>query len=156
MDVDTDPFLFDQMRNQLNGIQQANSNYEENKSSCSRSHSSTQIFEKKGEESPDSKPKSWHAENENLWANIFKIIETTRFNKRLPSFDFEEKTVFNNFEKLRTKGIIIRKIGSGRKSRLTIDLEINLAKFFMMTATWMFPKLKMNLVFKESKLIWGN
>ena len=47
MDVDTDPFSFDQMRYQLDGIQQANSNYEENKSSCSRSHSSTQSFEEK-------------------------------------------------------------------------------------------------------------
>ena len=47
MDVDTDPFSFDQMRDQLDGIQQANSNYEENKSSCSWSHSSTQNFEKK-------------------------------------------------------------------------------------------------------------
>ena len=35
MDVDTDPFSFDQTREQLDGIQQANSNYEENKSSCS-------------------------------------------------------------------------------------------------------------------------
>ena len=47
MDVDPDPFSFDQMRDQLDGIQQANSNYEQNKSSCSRSHSSTQSFEKK-------------------------------------------------------------------------------------------------------------
>ena len=47
MDVDTDPFSFDQMRDQLNGIQQTNSNYEENKSSCSQSHSSAQSFEEK-------------------------------------------------------------------------------------------------------------
>ena len=66
MDVDTDPFSFDQMRDQLDGIKQANSNYEENKSSCSRSHSSTQSFEEKNEESPDSKPKSRHAEIQNL------------------------------------------------------------------------------------------
>ena len=38
----------------------------------------------------------------------------------------KKKTVYNNFEKLRTKGIIIRKIGSGRKSRLTNDLEIKI------------------------------
>ena len=50
-------FQFDQMRDQLDAIQQANSNYEENKSSCSQSHSSTQSFEEKSEESPDSKPK---------------------------------------------------------------------------------------------------
>ena len=47
MDVGTDPFSFDQMRDQLDGIQQTNSNFDENKSSCSRSHSSTQNFEKK-------------------------------------------------------------------------------------------------------------
>ena len=47
IDVDTDPFSFGQMRDQLDGIQQANSNYEENKSSCSRSHFSTQSFEEK-------------------------------------------------------------------------------------------------------------
>ena len=41
MDVDTNPFSFDQMRDQIGGIQQANSNYDESKSSCSRSHSST-------------------------------------------------------------------------------------------------------------------
>ena len=35
------------MRYQLDGIQQANSNYEENKFSCFRSHFSTQSFEKK-------------------------------------------------------------------------------------------------------------
>ena len=32
VDVDTDPFSFDQMRDQPDGIQQANSNYEESKS----------------------------------------------------------------------------------------------------------------------------
>ena len=78
MDVDTDPFSFDQMRNQLDAVQQANSNYEENKSSCSRSHSSTQSFEEKGEESPYLKPKSWYAEIQNLRANIFKIIEMNK------------------------------------------------------------------------------
>ena len=40
----------------------------------------------------------------------------------------KKKTVYNNFEKLRTKGIIIRKIGSGRKSRLTNDLEIKISQ----------------------------
>ena len=67
MDVDTDPFSFDQMRNQLDGIQQANSNYEEKNSPCSRSHSSTQSFEEKSEESPNSMLKSRHAEIQNLW-----------------------------------------------------------------------------------------
>ena len=62
MDVDTDPFSFYQMRDQLDGTQQANSNYEENKSSCSRSHSSTQSFEEKSEESPESYPKLRYAE----------------------------------------------------------------------------------------------
>ena len=47
MDVDTDPFSFDQMRDQLDGIQQANTNYEENKSSCFWSHSSIQSTEGK-------------------------------------------------------------------------------------------------------------
>ena len=65
MDVDTDPFSFDQMRDQLDGIQQANSNYEENKSSCSRSHSSKQNFEGKSVESPNSKPKFRYAEIQN-------------------------------------------------------------------------------------------
>ena len=32
-----------------------------------------------------------------------------------------KKTAYNNFEKMRTKGIIIHKIGSCRKSRLTND-----------------------------------
>ena len=41
MEVDTDPFSFDQMKDQLDGIHKANSNYEENKHSYSRSHSST-------------------------------------------------------------------------------------------------------------------
>ena len=72
MDVDTDLFSFDQMRDQLDGIQQANSNYEENKSSWSRSQSSTQSFEEKSEESPDLKPKSRHAEIQNLWPMYFK------------------------------------------------------------------------------------
>ena len=58
IDVDTDPLSFDQ----LDGIKQAYSNYEENKSSYFRSHFSTQSFEEKREESPDSKPKSRHAE----------------------------------------------------------------------------------------------
>ena len=40
----------------------------------------------------------------------------------------KKKTVYNNFEKLRTKGIIIRKIGSGRKSPLTNDLEIKISQ----------------------------
>ena len=40
----------------------------------------------------------------------------------------KKKTVYNNFEKLRAKGIIIRKIGSGRKSRLTNDLEIKISQ----------------------------
>ena len=40
----------------------------------------------------------------------------------------KKKTVYNNFEKLRTKGIIFRKIGSGRKSRLTNDLEIKISQ----------------------------
>ena len=71
MDVDTDPFSFDQMRDQLDRIQQVNSNYEENKTSCSRSYS-TQSFEEKSEESPDSKPKSRHAEIQNLWATYLK------------------------------------------------------------------------------------
>ena len=47
MDVDSDPFSFDQMRDQLDGIQQVNSNYEIKNSSCSKSHSSTQSFEEK-------------------------------------------------------------------------------------------------------------
>ena len=34
----------------------------------------------------------------------------------LSSFDFEEKTVYNNFEELRTKRMIIRKIGSGKNN----------------------------------------
>ena len=46
------------MRVQLDVIQQANSNNEENKSSCSQSHSSIQSFEEKSKEFPDSKPKS--------------------------------------------------------------------------------------------------
>ena len=71
MDVDTYPFSFDQMTDQLDGIQQANSNYEENKSSCSQSHSLTQSFEEKSEESPDSKPKSRHADIQNLWETYF-------------------------------------------------------------------------------------
>ena len=41
----TNPFSFDQMRDQQNGIQQINSQFEENKSSCSWSHSSTQSLE---------------------------------------------------------------------------------------------------------------
>ena len=57
-------------KNQINGIQQANSNYEENKSSCSLSHSSTQSFEEKSEESPDPEPKSRHAEIRNM-SNVF-------------------------------------------------------------------------------------
>ena len=40
----------------------------------------------------------------------------------------KKKTVYNNFEKLITKGIIIRKIGSGRKSRLTNDLQIKISQ----------------------------
>ena len=40
----------------------------------------------------------------------------------------KKKTVYNNFEKLRTKGIIIHKIGTGRKSRLTNDLEIKISQ----------------------------
>ena len=40
----------------------------------------------------------------------------------------KRKTVYNNFEKLRTKEIIIRKIGSDRKSRLTNDLEIKISQ----------------------------
>ena len=47
MDVHTDPFSFDLMRDQLDGIQQANSNCEQNKFSCVRLHSSTQSFEGK-------------------------------------------------------------------------------------------------------------
>ena len=38
----------------------------------------------------------------------------------------KKKAVYNNFEKLRTKGIIINKIRSSRKSRLTNDLEIKI------------------------------
>ena len=54
--------FIDQMRDKLDGIQQASSNFEENKPSCSRSHSSTSSFEQKSEESPDLKLKSRHAE----------------------------------------------------------------------------------------------
>ena len=40
----------------------------------------------------------------------------------------KKKTVYNNFEKLRTNEIIIHKIESGRKSRLTNDLEIKISQ----------------------------
>ena len=78
MDVDTDPFSFDQMRDQLDVVQQANSNCEENKFSCSRSHSSTQSFKGKSEESPDSNTKSRHAEIQNNKRCILRIIETNK------------------------------------------------------------------------------
>ena len=54
------------MRDQLVAIYQANSNYSQNKYSCSRSHSSTQSFEGKNEVSIDSNTKSGHAEIQNL------------------------------------------------------------------------------------------
>ena len=93
------------------------------------SHSSTQSFEEKSEESPDSKPKSRHAENQNLWATYFKNNRNEKdLIKDFPALILKKKTVYNNFEKLRTKGIIIRKIGSGRKSRLTNDLEIKISQ----------------------------
>ena len=47
MDVDTDPLSFDQIRDQINGIQQANSNYEQSKNSCSRPHPQNKILKKK-------------------------------------------------------------------------------------------------------------
>ena len=50
----TDLFSFDHMKDQLDWIQQANSNYEET-NLHSLSHSSTQSFEEKSEESPDLK-----------------------------------------------------------------------------------------------------
>ena len=129
IDVDTDPLSFYQMRDQLDGIKQANSNYEENKSSCTWSHSSTQSFEEKSEESPDSKPKSRHAEIQKLWATYFKNNRNEQdLNKDFPALILKKKTVYNNFEKLRTKGIIIRKIESGRKSLLTNDLEIKISQ----------------------------
>ena len=40
----------------------------------------------------------------------------------------KNKTVYYNFEKLRTKEIIICKIGSDRISRLTNDLEIKISQ----------------------------
>ena len=62
IDVNTNPFLFTKIGDQLDRIKQANSNYEENKSSCSWSYSSTQSFKEKCEETSDSKLKSRHAE----------------------------------------------------------------------------------------------
>ena len=61
MDVHTDPSSFGKMRDQLDGIQQANSNYKQNKLSCSLLHSLTQSLEGKGGEFPDSKSNSRHA-----------------------------------------------------------------------------------------------
>ena len=46
INVDSFSFSFDQMRDQLDGTQQANSNYEENKSSCSRSPPQHKVFKK--------------------------------------------------------------------------------------------------------------
>ena len=48
--------------------------------------------------------------------------------KDFPALILKRKTVYNNFKKLRTKGIIIRKIGSGKKSRLINDLEIKISQ----------------------------
>ena len=150
MDVDTDPFSFDQMRDQIDGIQQANSNYEENKSSCSRSNSSTQSFEEKSEESPDSKPKSRHAEIQNLWATYFMNNRNEQdLIKDFPALILKKKFVYNNIEKLKTKGIIILKIGSGRKSRLTNNLEIKICQILSVGSDLDVPKLKMNFVNKE-------
>ena len=72
MDVDTDPFSFDLMRDQLDWIQQANLDYEENKSSCSWLHFLTRSFENKSKNSSDSKPKSIYVEIQNLWTKYFK------------------------------------------------------------------------------------
>ena len=47
MDVDTDPFSFEHMRDQLDGIQQVNSNYEESKSSCSHHTPQHKVLKKK-------------------------------------------------------------------------------------------------------------
>ena len=75
MDVDTDPFSFDQMRDQLHLIQQAYLNYEENKSLCSRSHFLTRSFEEKSEESPDSKPNQYMLRFKIYKRRILRIIE---------------------------------------------------------------------------------
>ena len=72
IDVDTDPFSFDQMRNQLDGIQQVNSNYEEISLHVLNHTPQHKVLKKKCEESSDSKPKSRHAEIQNLWATYFK------------------------------------------------------------------------------------
>ena len=76
--MNTNPFSFDQMRDQLVGIHHMKSNYEENKSTSSRSHSLTQNFEEKCEESPDSKPKSRHTEIQIYERCILRITETKK------------------------------------------------------------------------------
>ena len=48
--------------------------------------------------------------------------------KVLPALILKKKTVYNNFEKLRTKGISNHKIGSGRKSRFANDLEMKISQ----------------------------
>ena len=75
------------------------------------------------------KAKSRHAEIQNLWATYFKNNRNEQdLIKDFPALILKKKTVYNNFEKLGTKGIIIRKIGSGRKSQLIYDLEIKISQ----------------------------
>ena len=67
MNVDTNSFSFNQIRDQLNGIQQVNSNFEENKPSFSRSNSSIQSFE--------GKVKNLLIQNQNQDIMRFRIYE---------------------------------------------------------------------------------
>ena len=105
---------------------EANSNYKENRSSCFRSNSSTQIFLRKSKKFPDSKSNQDMQRFRIYERSILRIIDANKKNLRLSGFDFEKKTAYNNFEKLRIKGIIICKIGSCRKSWLTNDLKIKI------------------------------
>ena len=78
---------------------------------------------------PDLKPKSRHSEIQNLWATYFKNNRNEQdLIEDFSALIIKKKTVYNNFEKLKTIRIIIRKIGSGRKSRLTNDLQIKISQ----------------------------
>ena len=77
MDFDTDPFSFDQMRDQLDEIQHADSNYEE-KNFTSRSHSSKLNFRRKMK---NPMIQSHNQDMLRFWIyewRIFKIIETNK------------------------------------------------------------------------------
>ena len=115
------------MKDQLDGIQQTNSNYEKKQVFLFSITLLNTKFWRKSEESLDSKQKLRQAEIQNLWATYFKKNRKEQdLIKDIKALILKNKTVYYNFEKLITKGIIIYKIGSDRISRLANDLEIKI------------------------------